>query len=93
MLFGPPGTDKSQSITNCLAKRPDPGAHAGGVFSGPDEVRARLNAMKVAPVRADKAANNAATSEVTRTPLPAATIARKPVPARDKRVDAVFNRP
>ena len=52
------------------------------------EVRARLNAMKVAPVRADKAANNAATSEVTRTPLPAATIAPKPVPARDKRVDA-----
>ena len=52
------------------------------------EVRARLNAMKVAPVRADMAANNAATSEVTRTPLPAATIAPKPVPARDKRVDA-----
>jgi hypothetical protein len=44
------------------------------------EVRARLSAMKVAPVRADMAANNAATSEVTRTP--------KPVPARDKRVDA-----
>jgi len=52
------------------------------------EVRARLNAMKVAPVRADMAANNGATSEVTRTPLPAATIAPKPVPARDKRVDA-----
>jgi hypothetical protein len=52
------------------------------------EVRARLNAMKVAPVRADMAANNAAPSEVTRTPLPAATIAPKPVPARDKRVDA-----
>jgi hypothetical protein len=51
-------------------------------------VRAQLNAMKVAPVRADMAANNAATSEVTRTPLPAATIAPKPVPARDKRVDA-----
>ena len=33
------------------------------------------------------AANNAATSEVTRTP-PAATIAPKPVRARDKRVDA-----
>ena len=29
-----------------------------------------------------------ASSEVTRTPLPAATIAPKPVPARDKRVDA-----
>jgi hypothetical protein len=52
------------------------------------EVRARLNDMKVAPARADMAANNAATSEVTRTPLPAATIAPKPVPARDKRVDA-----
>jgi hypothetical protein len=52
------------------------------------EVRARLNDMKVAPARADMAANNAATSEVSRTPLPAATIAPKPVPARDKRVDA-----
>jgi len=52
------------------------------------EVRARLNAMKVAPVRADMAANNAATSEVPRTPLPTATIAPKPVPTRDKRVDA-----
>ena len=52
------------------------------------QVRARLNDMKVAPARADMAANNAATSEVTRTPLPAATIAPKPVPARDKRVDA-----
>ena len=51
------------------------------------EVRARLNAMKVAPMRADMAANNEAISEVTRTPLPAATIAPKPVPARDKRVD------
>jgi hypothetical protein len=53
------------------------------------EVRARLNDMKVAPARADDmAANNAATSEVTRTPLPAATIAPKPAPARDKRGDA-----
>ena len=52
------------------------------------QVRARLNDMKVAPARADMAANNAATSEVTRTPLPAATIAPKPVPARDKRVNA-----
>jgi Protein of unknown function (DUF2865) len=52
------------------------------------EVRARLNAMKVAPMRADMAANNDAISEVTRTPVPAATIAPKPVPARDKRVDA-----
>ena len=52
------------------------------------EVRARLNDMKVTPPRADMAANNAATSEVTRTPLPAATIAPKPMPGRDKRVDA-----
>ena len=52
------------------------------------EVRARLNDIKVAPARADMAANNAVTSEVSRTPLPAATIAPKPVPARDKRVDA-----
>ena len=52
------------------------------------QVRARLNDMKVAPARADMAANNAATSEVTRTPLPAATIGPKPVPARGKRVDA-----
>jgi hypothetical protein len=51
------------------------------------QVRARLNDMKVAPARADMAANNAATTEVTRTPPPAATIALKPVPARDKRVD------
>ena len=52
------------------------------------EARARLNAMKVMPVRADMAASNAATSEVTRTPLPATTIAPKHVPPRDKRVDA-----
>jgi hypothetical protein len=52
------------------------------------EVRARLNDMKVAPARPDMAAINAATSEVTRTPLPAATIAPKPGSARDKRVDA-----
>ena len=52
------------------------------------QVRARLNDMKVAPARADMAANNAATSEVNRTPLPAASIAPKSVPARDKRVDA-----
>jgi hypothetical protein len=52
------------------------------------QVRARLNDMKVAPARADMAANNAATTEVTRTPPAAATITPKPVPARDKRVDA-----
>ena len=52
------------------------------------QVRARLNAMKVAPARADMAANNAATSEVTRTSLPATSVAPKSVRARDKRVDA-----
>ena len=49
------------------------------------QVRARLNDMKVAPARADMAANNAATSEVTRTPLPAASVAPKAVRTRDKR--------
>ena len=52
------------------------------------EVRARLKDTKVAPARADMAASKASTSEVNRTPLPAATITPKPVPARDKRVDA-----
>jgi hypothetical protein len=50
--------------------------------------RARLNDMKVAPARADMVANDAATTDVTRTPLPAPTIGLKPVPARHKRVDA-----
>jgi hypothetical protein len=48
------------------------------------QVRARLNDMKVAPTRADMAANDAA----TRTPPPTATVAPKPVSARNKRVDA-----
>jgi len=52
------------------------------------ELRAPVNDMKVAPARADLAANKASTSEVTRPPLPAATITPKPVPARDKHVDA-----
>jgi hypothetical protein len=52
------------------------------------QVRARLNDLKVAPARADMATNNAAISELTRTPLPAPIIAPKPVPARDKRVEA-----
>jgi uncharacterized protein DUF2865 len=51
------------------------------------QVRARLNDIKVAPARADAAAKDAATTEVTRTP-PAATIAGNPVPVRHKRVDA-----
>ena len=52
------------------------------------EVRARLNDIKVAPARADMTANNTATSETIRTPLPAASIAPKPVSGHDKRVDA-----
>jgi hypothetical protein len=44
--------------------------------------------MKVAPAPADMAANNAATSEATRAPLPAATVAPKPASARDKGADA-----
>jgi hypothetical protein len=51
------------------------------------EVRARSNDMKVAPARAD-VANKASTSEINRMPIPTATITPKPVPARDKRVDA-----
>jgi hypothetical protein len=68
-------------------------------ISGPEgdlRARARLNDMKVAPARADMAASNAATSEMTRTPASAATIAPKPVPARDKRgtrIDAANRRP
>ncbi len=50
------------------------------------QVRGRLSDIKVAPARADAAANNMATSEATRTP--AAAVAPKPVPARAKRVDA-----
>ena len=51
------------------------------------QLRARLNDVKVAPVQADAAANNAATPDVTRTP-PAATVVSKPVNARGKRVSA-----
>jgi hypothetical protein len=52
------------------------------------QVRSRLNDMKVAPARADMAANNAATSEVTWTPPPAASVAPKSVRTRDKRIEA-----
>jgi Protein of unknown function (DUF2865) len=52
------------------------------------QLRARLNDTKVVPAQADMAANSAATSAVIRPPLPAATVAPKPVPARSKRVDA-----
>jgi hypothetical protein len=52
------------------------------------EVRARLNEMKVAPVRADMTANDAPAADVSRAPLPPVTIAPKPLPARDKRAEA-----
>ncbi len=52
------------------------------------EVRARLNEMKVAPVRADMTANDAPAADITRAPLPPVTIAPKPLPARDKRAEA-----
>lgn len=52
------------------------------------EVRARLNEMKVAPVRADMTANDAATADVTRAPLPPVITAPKPAPARDKHAEA-----
>jgi hypothetical protein len=51
------------------------------------QLRARLIDMKVAPARADLAANNATTPEVTRT-APAATVASKPVNARGTRASA-----
>jgi hypothetical protein len=44
--------------------------------------------MKLASARADLAASQASTYEVNRTLLPAAIIAPKPAPARDKRVAA-----
>lgn len=50
------------------------------------QVRARLNDVKVAPARAEMAANNAVTSEVIQPPLSAAT--PKPARARVKRVEA-----
>ena len=48
----------------------------------------RLNDMKVAPARADMATNNASTTEVIQTKLPAPLIAPKPWSARDKRLEA-----
>jgi hypothetical protein len=52
------------------------------------EVRARLNELRVAPVRADMVANDAANAEVTRAPLPPVNMVPKPAPARDKRAEA-----
>jgi len=51
------------------------------------EVRARLNEMEVAPVRADMVANDTIPSDVSRTPLPPAAIAPKSTPARNKRAE------
>lgn len=51
------------------------------------QVRARLNDVKVAPTRAEMAANNAVTSEVIQPTFPAATVAPKPARARVKRVE------
>ncbi|WP_024515816.1 DUF2865 domain-containing protein [Bradyrhizobium sp. Tv2a-2] len=52
------------------------------------EVRARLNEMKVAPVRADMMANETAASDVSRAPLPPVNVAPKQSPGRDKRAEA-----
>jgi hypothetical protein len=51
------------------------------------ELRARLGEMKVAPVRADMIAGDVPASTVNPTAAPAATIAPKTMPARDKRVE------
>jgi hypothetical protein len=52
------------------------------------DVRARLNEIKVAPARAVMAANGAASSDLTRAPLPPVTVAPKQAPAREKRAEA-----
>ena len=64
------------------------GARAGAFPGLTPQVRGRLNDMKVAPARADMAANDAATTDVTRTPLPAPTNRAEARAARHKRVDA-----
>jgi len=61
--------------------RPGPGFHAGGVLSEPGAGSARPVKRYEGRAGAGRhGANHAATSEVTRTPLPPATIAPKPVP-------------
>jgi hypothetical protein len=53
------------------------------------EVRARLNAMRVAPVSAEMVAGDAPPSDTSSTVVPAATVvAPKPVAPRDKRAEA-----
>ena len=54
------------------------------------EVRARLNAMKVAPVSAEMIAGDAQASEPG--PAPATTVAPKAITPRDKRAEANFPR-
>jgi hypothetical protein len=52
------------------------------------EVRARLNAMKVAPVSAEMVAGDAQASETSSSVVPAATSVPKARPPRDKRAEA-----
>jgi Protein of unknown function (DUF2865) len=52
------------------------------------EVRARLNAMKVAPVSAEMVAGDAQGSDTGASVVPAATSAPKAIPPRDKRAEA-----
>jgi hypothetical protein len=52
------------------------------------DVRARLNEMKVAPVRADMMANDAAASDASRAPLRPVSVVPKQSPGRDKRAEA-----
>ena len=53
------------------------------------EVRARLNAMRVAPVSAEMVAGDAPPSDTSSTVVPAATVvAPKPIAPRDKRAEA-----
>jgi hypothetical protein len=52
------------------------------------EVRARLNAMRVAPTSADLITGDAQASDTSPTVVPAATSAPKSRPSRDKRAEA-----
>jgi hypothetical protein len=56
------------------------------------EVRARLNAMKVAPVSAEMIAGDAQASDTAPSVVPAAPGAPKATPSRDKRAEANFPR-
>ncbi|WP_315703115.1 MULTISPECIES: DUF2865 domain-containing protein [unclassified Bradyrhizobium] len=52
-----------------------------------NEVRARLTELKVAPVRADIAATDPASADITASVAPPLSIAPKAVPGRDKRAE------